>query len=386
MRYIIGIVFIFIFQAKALAYPSGPKNLYNVVYDFSHDWLEYDQSLEVYTPFISENNSTTKVFSLKVNLKDYPGGYLVIKTPNANNYLFLNASLKKILVQNQWEVFKISDLINETKKTETIISIYGNPNPISNIVFIGYPNNTTAALPTIKKTSFLDLSPRNTNPFKSGLAIIFILNVMMISFLASNYYKAFKKYYNLKDLTAFVPKENSFLVNKPMDRPNMMFVIMVSLISGFIVTLIQNNGLNLFKDNFLFQNGNTFGILTINFFKVSLLIFISFLAKYFYINIIGKLFNIEKVVDIHYFKIIQSSIIFFSIAIITLLVTFNLFIDLKEHFKNIFTLSILFFYVFRTILIYFTINRTGNVKTLYLISYLCIVEVFPIVLGMRILL
>jgi hypothetical protein len=42
------------------------------------------------------------------------------------------------------------------------------------------------------------------------------------------------------------------------------------------------------------------------------------------------------------------------------------------------------FFILRTILIYFAINRSGNIKTLYLISYLCIVEGFPILLGLRI--
>ena len=98
---------------------------------------------------------------------------------------------------------------------------------------------------------------------------------------------------------------------------------MVSLISGFIVMLSHSNGLNLFKENFFFQSGNTFGILTTNFFKICLLFFVSFIVKYFYINLIGKLFNIRKIVDIHYFKIIQTTIYYFSVVLILLLIGYN---------------------------------------------------------------
>ena len=208
----------------------------------------------------------------------------------------------------------------------------------------------------------------------------------MLSFIATNYTKAFKKYYSFKDLSAFIPKENSFLVNKPMDRPNMMFIIMVSLISGFIVMLSHSNGLKLFEENFFFQSGNTFVILTTNFLNICLLFFISFIVKYFYINLIGKLFNIRKIVDIHYFKIIQTTIYYFSLVLILLLIGYNTHLNLNLEFKYLFTSILIVFYFLRTVLIYFTINRTGNIKTLYLISYLCIVEVFPIVLGIRILL
>ncbi len=100
----------------------------------------------------------------------------------------------------------------------------------------------------------------------------------------------------------------------------------------------------------------------------------------------GKLFNIKKIVDIHYFKIIQTTIYYFSIVLVLLLIGFNIHIKIVVEFKYLFTIVLIIFYLLRTLLIYFTINRVGNIKTLYLISYLCIVEVFPIVLGIRILL
>jgi hypothetical protein len=198
--------------------------------------------------------------------------------------------------------------------------------------------------------------------------------------------KLLKKYYNFKDLSSLIPKENTFLINKPMDRPNMMFIIMVSLILGFIVMLNRINGLNLLEENLFFESGDTFGMLTTFFFKICLFFFISFIIKYFYINLIGKLFNIRKIVDIHYFKLIQTTIYFFSIVLILLLIGYNAHLIPNVEFKYLLTSTLLVFYFLRTILIYFTINRTGNIKTLYLISYLCIVEVFPIVLGIRILL
>lgn len=386
MRYFFLFLFSFIFHFNISASPIGPQNGYNIVYNFEKDWITFDHDLNEFTPYASENNIESKVYSLKINLNDYPGAYLIIKTNTKGNFLFLDNKLKKTLNVNKWLVYSTRELINDLKKGETVLSIFGSKSPEENIVFIGYPATKTTEIVTKAKNNFLNLSPRDTSHLNSSLVFVFFVNILMLSFIASNYTKAFKKYFSLKDLTAFIPKENSFLVNKPMDRPNVMFVIMLSLISGFILLLAQHNGLNLFKENFFFQSGNTFGISTVNFFKVSLLVFISFIIKYFYINLIGKLFNIKKIVDIHYFKIIQTSIYYFFIFLIILLIGYNSYLKTDFEFKYLFTSVLFIFYFLRTALIYFTINRTGNVKTLYLISYLCIVELFPIVIGMRLLL
>ncbi|HLO46117.1 MAG TPA: DUF4271 domain-containing protein [Leadbetterella sp.] len=386
MKHFYFAIILFIFGGSVFGSPSGPENRYNIIYNFEKDWSVYDQDLEVYTPYVGLNKENSKVYSIKITLSDFPGGFLLIKTPTKGNFLFLDNHLKKTLPANKWVVYSIRELINETKKSETTLSIFGSSKPEDNIVFIGYPATKTTEIISKTSNNFLSLTPRSTAHINSSLVLVFFINILMLSFIASNYTKAFRKYYSLKDLAAFIPKENSFLVNKPMDRPNMMFIIMLSLISGFILLMAQANGFSVFKENFFFQNGTTFGILTVNFFKICLVVFISYIVKYFYINLIGKLFNIKKIVDIHYFKIIQTSIYYFSAVLILLLIGFNTHQKTAFEFKYLFTSVLVVFYLLRTILIYFTINRAGNIKTLYLISYLCIVEVFPIVLGMRILL
>ncbi len=384
MKNIFLLFFIFCCVKLSFAVPSGPGNGYNIIHNFEKEWIEYDQDLKVFTPFIAENGNSKKAYSLQINLDDYPGAYLLIKTETEGKYLFFNNSLKKTLKKDEWVVFKIQDLINELNKSENTLSIYGIGNPENNVVFIGYPSNTTIKKQVKSTSTYLDIISRKNSNANSSLVLVFLINIIMLSFISSNYGKVYKKYYNLKDLTRFMPKENSFLINKPMERPNMMFLILISLISAFILTLTKTNGLTLFKENFLLQTGNSFGITTTNFFKITLLFFISFLIKFLYLSLIGKLFNIEKVVVIHFFKVVQSTLFFLSAALIILLICFNSYINFKESFRVIFSISLVTFFILRTILIYFAINRSGNIKTLYLISYLCIVEGFPILLGLRI--
>jgi hypothetical protein len=366
------------------ATPIGPDGSYNIIYDFNRDWLTYSHDLQAYIPYSKTDNNEIKNFSLKLNLDDYPNAFIIIKNNTDNCFLFFNETLEKQLTKDKWYVFETKIIKSTTKNSELVLTFFGKNMPEDISVYAGFPNNLTKQTKNLKVNSKFNLVPRDFGPISSSMAIIFVLNIVMFSFLSSNYTKAYKKYYNVNDLTSVNISENSFMVSRPLDRPNMFFVILLSIMGGFLVILIQKLGFQIFNDSFLYKSGNTFGIVISNYFKISLLIFIAFIFKYFYLLTFGKLFNIEKMVDFHYFKIVQSSIFFFTFCILFALIVQNIHLNISSNIEPLIEGAFTVFYILRTALVYFTINRKGNIKTLYLISYLCIVELFPIILGIQI--
>ncbi len=383
MRVIVISLLVLIFFKEGLAIPSGPNNAYTIIYDLKYDWLEYNKDLKVYIPHIKENNSNKIIYSLRINFNDYPGCYLLLKSQNSNDYLFFGSKMKQVLPKDEWVKFSYKDLSKVNNNAAFILSIYGDKNPENHSVFFGFPFSKASNIRKIKANNFLDFSPRSFSSIQSSLVVFFLFCLIMMSFLTSNFSKAYKKFYSINDMMSFKIKETSFLVNKPMDRPNMMIVILLSMFSSFVFILCQSKGFDILSNNFIFQNGDSFGVLTSNFFKLTIIIFVLYIAKYFLINTIGSLFNIEKIVDIHYFKLIQISLVFFTIVLVILLISYNAYFGNVSNFKNLFTVILLFFYSIRALIIYFSINQTGNIKTLYLISYLCIVEILPILIGTR---
>nr|MCU0325617.1 DUF4271 domain-containing protein [Spirosomataceae bacterium] len=125
------------------------------------------------------------------------------------------------------------------------------------------------------------------------------------------------------------------------------------------------------------------GVLFSNYIRITLVTFIVLLLKYFFISLVGQLFNLEKVVDIHYFKIIQASIIFYTALVGVLLVFFTGYLPKDIDWSVYLFAPMVIFYLLRFFILYFTINRSVPIQSLYLISYLCIVELLPIILGMR---
>lgn len=368
---------------KCLAIPSGPNNTYNVIYDLKYDWLQYDQDLKVHTPYIKENNSDKLIYSIRINLNDYPGCYLLLKSQNNDDYLFFGSKMKQVLPKDEWVKFSIKELTKINESTTFILSIYGEKNPENHAIFFGFPFPKASEILKTKANNYLNFSPRSYSSIQSSLVIFFLFGLVMMSFLANSYTKAYKKFYNINDLTSFKIKVTSFLVNKPLDRPNMMIVILLSMFSSFVFILCQSRGFDILSNNFIFQNGSSFGTLISNFFKLSIIVFVLYITKYFFLKTIASLFNIEKIVAIHYFKLIQTSLLFFTIFLSFLLISYNTYSENISNFKNLFTTILLIFYSIRLLIIYFTINQTGNVKTLYLICYLCIVEILPLILGLR---
>ena len=210
---------------------------------------------------------------------------------------------------------------------------------------------------------------------------MFIL--VMFSYLSNSYIRAFQRYYNVRDLFNTLVREQSFLINKPLSRMNIMFIILLALIIGLFYMLLQSKEIYVFGGRTILQEGETLGVLSSNYFRICLAVFVMLIAKYFFISLVGQLFNLEKVVDLHYFKIIQSSIIFFTALVLLLLVLFMAYFPHDFNWQFYLFTPIVAFYLVRCFILYFTINRSLPIQSLYLISYLCIVELLPVILGIR---
>lgn len=379
---IIAVVFGILLGFGAFGQSPNPK--YNVVYDFSNDWLVYDRDDETYVPYFRASESEYQTFSLEVDFKNYPHTFLVIKTPESSTNIFIDNTLKKVSKKSDWLVFDMNKLAREYKKGEAVFSFLTTEDPSKLIAFVGYPaGDHTEIKEKGQAKEVVKLLPRGLSQSQSGIAIAFVIGLIITSFVSNNYFRVYSKYYSLREVLSTKVKDDLFMIGKPLDRPSLLFVILTSIVLGFVILLMQTRGFRLLGDSIVYQSGNGLGLFVVNFFRVSLLMFIMFVVKFFYLSIIGKLFNISNATDLHYFKAIQSTLFFYSLVFLVLLAMYNFYVPLPQDADNYIFVGLIIFYSFRSLLIYFTINRDTNIKFLYLFSYLCIAEVLPLILGAR---
>lgn len=371
---------------NAQAATVGPKDGYHLVHDFKNDWYVYDEDYKNYIPYIDERHFDVPAHVIFCNLEQNRGYKLLIKCEDADNFLFIEGALKQKLPVNNWLVLSIDSLYKAYGKRQIYLTIYGSEDISSKTVVIG--NAFTADI-TTETTAGLDesfqIQPRKRLPYRSSLSFLSIIIFGVFTYLSVSYIRAFNGFYNLRGLFTMYSREQSLFAHQALGRTNVLFIVLISLLLSFLYLLVQSRGINLFGNRWFLQEGVTVGILLANYFRLCILFFISFVIKYFFLGLLGGLFNLSKVTDLHFFKLIQSSILFYSVlAVLLFSLTMN-YITWDPGLKTALISLLSVFYMVRTVIIFLTINSTLPTQLLYLISYLCIVEVIPIVIGLRLL-
>lgn len=369
-------------SSRLFATTVGPNNQYFLVHDYHDDWQVYNDKMKAYIPYITEQHLAYPSHTLFCDIQSNRGYDLLVFSKKADNFLFINGSLRQKIPVGKWIVLNVDSLYKVYEQPTIYITLYGSNSIDDKILMLGYKRSLDQK-PIVLSESGITAKPRTPAPYRNYLVMVSMFILVMFSYLSNSYVRAFQRYYNLRDLLNTLVREQSFLINKPLSRMNVMFIILLSLIMGLFYMLLQSKGIYIFGGRTILQEGETLGVLSSNYFRICLAVFVILIVKYFFISLVGQLFNLEKVVDIHYFKIIQSSIIFYTALVLILLVLFMEYFSHDFNWQVYLFAPVVIFYLLRFFILYFTINRSVPIQSLYLISYLCIVELLPVVLGIR---
>ena len=360
----------------------GPEKSYYLVHDYQDDWQVFDSRYKAYVPYVREQHKDYNSFSLFFDVENYKG-YKLLYRSERENYLFIDATLQKKLSNTSWVVLDIDSLQNAFGKTKLFLTIYGTNSNIEDITIqIGNKISKTQKTSEIGE-SLLTILPRELSPFQNFFVIGLLLLACLYAFLYNFQPKSFYRFFSIRDLLTISKRDESFVVNKPFDLGNILFVVNLSFTLGFIFMLITHEKTDLFSASNILREGETLGTLILNFFEIAVIIFAALIFKYFALRVLSNLYRLDNITNIHYFKIIQASSIFFLLILI--LLTFST-ISVPEIIKSAekyLFVPISLFFVLRLVLLYFTINKMTTLKNLYLFSYLCIIELIPLIVGIR---
>ena len=382
MKKILYILLFVVVSSKLFATTVGPNNDYFMVHDYHDDWQVYNDRMKAYIPYIAEQHLGYPSHTIFCDIQSNRGYNLLVLSPKADNFLFINGSLRQKIPVGKWIVLNVDSLYKVYEQPIIYITLYGSNNIDDKKLLLGYKRSLNQK-PIVLAESGITAKPRTPAPYRNYIVLVSMFILVTFSYLSNSYIRAFQRYYNFKDLFNTLVREQSFLINKPLNRMNIMFIILLSLIIGLLYMLLQSKGIDMFGGRTILQEGETLGVLLSNYFRISLSVFVLLVLKYFFISLIGQLFNLEKVVDLHYFKIIQSSSLFYSALVLLLLVLFMEYFPHDFNWQVYLFTPIVVFYLIRFFILYFTIIRSMPIQSLYLISYLCIVELLPVILGVR---
>lgn len=375
-------ILLLILSSKSFATTVGPNDQYFLVHDYHDDWQVYNDRMKAYIPYISEQHLGYPSHTVFCDIQSNRGYNILVYAQKADNFLFINGSLRQKIPVGKWIVFSVDSLYRAYEQPIIYITLYGSNNIEDKKLMLGYKRSLNQK-PIVLAESGITAKPRTPAPYRNYIVLVSMFILVFFSYLSNTYIRAFQRYFNFKDLFNTFVRDQSFLINKPLNRMNIMFIILLSLIISLFYMLLQSKGIDIFGGRAILQEGDTLGVLLSNYFRISLAVFVVMVMKYFFIGLVGQLFNLEKVVDLHYFKIVQASSLFYSALVIVLLVLFMGYFPHDFNWQVYLITPIIVFYLIRFFILYFTIIRSIPIQSLYLISYLCIVEILPVILGIR---
>ncbi len=378
--------FIFYFSITALYAQIDAqidvKKDYFTVYDFKNDWLVYDQNYQDYVPFVSQSNIDKSALSVLIDIESNRKYDLLIYVKK-DNYLFVDASLNQRLRPEAWTRLPIDSLFQVYKKPQILVTFYGTTGSDDKTVLIAHPKaSQNEKLINIGDESFLSLRPRNLSPLNNFFTLSFLLIVIAIALLFGGSGRAFSRFADVRDLVITNVKDE-FLINRPLSRVNVLFILLLSIEIAFVYFFVRSKKYDLFAIGNFVANEQTLIQNFWDFIKIIIVVFGLYIAKYFMLYFLSFLYRLDSAVNIHFFKVVQSSLIFFTVLLFGVSMASFYVIDWQPVIKNAIIFPAILFYSLRLLLLYFTIKNSALTKNLYLISYLCIAELIPLIIGIR---
>jgi hypothetical protein len=364
---------------------TQPANAYQVVQNLEEQWLVYDKEYQGYVPFLKEMHGTPAAVYLELNLDSYRG-YILQITNTQEVYMFIQAKLYQHIAAHQQVMLNIDSLRNTQQKPVVLISLYNHSgHAILPVVAMVRKVSASSESNLAGETNLTPLKPVNRSGLSNFIILAALLIVSLYAFLWNYHPKAFHSYYNFKSLFTLSLKEDTVFISRPLSRISLLFIVAHSMLLSFLYMVVQKSagGLAL-KDRYL-EAATSFFDLFSYFFIATSIVFILVISKYIFISLLGNLFNLSKVVHMHFFEYLLYSRIFYTIIVAAVFVVYISYPALlPQAIEEIIFLIIVFNFI-RLFIINFALNRVTSVKNLYLFSYLCATELTPLLIGIKVL-
>lgn len=377
------IVFMLINSSHILAIEPVLKENYTVIKNLNESWLVFDKKYDDYVPYIGSRHFNYQSFSQNFEIENYQGYNLLIYSPK-DAYIFIDGTFQIKLFKEVWKDIKIDSLkLKHKNKANILLTVFADQPSIEGIEMLVVYKTKQKIEAFSEDTLQTALKPRKFTEFNNFSILFSVLLLSLISFIYNFQDKLLVKFIDLKDLFTIKKRIDSNLINRPFELGNVLFMILLSMSIAMIMMIIEFNFTPILPQLFSEINSASLLSLTSQFLNLSFLILLTFILKYFFISIISSLYQLEKISNLHFFKNLQATgtFAFFLFFIIVLFSIYSF--GPTENNKSFYVVVISCFYLLRVLLLFFIILKSNPIKNLYLFSYLCIVELIPLFIGIR---
>lgn len=364
----------FIFSNQLLAQIIEKK-----VVSLEKELLYFSQSYNQYVAYTPATHQNAQLLHFWLKPSEYTAYDLVLYLQE-EAYWFINHNLQRKLASG-WHHFSLDSLSQKYGYQPIFCTLYARKGNFLKKIAIGYLKND------FSKPFNEQIDKNYTYIIRRNAVILLIALLLGYAVIRQIDFKLLIGYLQLSKFWNIQRRMDNSLFLRPFAGSNILFLLNYTfLLAVFFYFLgLTSEG----KYNVLligkYLDKDLEALSTKSLAWAFVIILIGSFAKFLLISIMASLLGISRVINIHFYEYIRISHFFYLPLTLILLylalqVPFHL-----EYWHNFFKLSLGILYAIRFIAVGVIINKLGEFRKLDFYSYLCVVELFPLLLYWKLL-
>lgn len=376
-RFCIVLLFLWIFSML----PSKATNeIDKIVADLREQWLCYEPAYASYVPCIGERHKNTQTIHFWLKPTDFLSYPLCIAL-REDTYLYINHHLQK-KYKKGWQKIDLDSLQKQYPTAKSLFfTLYSTETNFIESTIIGTlreQHATKISEVKLKKINFAALPEQ----------VSWLIAILLVGY-------TFLWYQDPKILVGYLQITKFFQIQRRADNPvffrmfqnnNILFFLLYSCTTASVFSILagiapqSNESFNLHLYGISVSKSSILYTLIWAGIVVGWMI-----LKYVLLTITANLLGVSKLINVHFYEYIRVSHVFYLLLLVLLsLLALNKPHEIV-HWYGFFKISLMVFYIFRIFTIAYNTNRWGDFRKLDFFSYLCISEVIPVTIYLKIL-
>ncbi len=224
---------------------------------------------------------------------------------------------------------------------------------------------------------FPDNDKRNLKVgYNDTLIFLLLLNLGLLSAFRVLYPKRFSEVFSLRRTFSLRPLESDSFRLRLFDRDTISAIFIYVLLTGVVITLFSSSDYDIFEVNQRMA-------LSIAFIKSVVILSFLVTAKIFLVTVLANIYGVRKMNLFYVKELINISLLFITILFFATIIVFLWSGSMPAFWLLTIKVTLIILYIIRSILLYFKILKLSGFTYLYLFSYFCTTEIFPLIIGLK---
>jgi len=382
-RWLCPFLYVLLSACGVLANSATPGDRYLQVYNYQNDWLVYSPGYDNYVPYTRSIHETETSVSLLVNLIRNRHYTLLLRSQH-ETFLFIAGALQKNIAPGTELSLSCDSLYRIYQEEELLLTFFGGVGIEGLSALMVFPKNADTTLDTTPLTkSQIRIKPKPAPVFRDFSVIVLLL---ILGLTATGFQTAPAIMRRISNPIEFFNRDfrsELYHHHRPYSPVIIMGVLILSMLLAFLLMYLEKQDIPVLPNGLIMGDHMTFTGLLTDYLGLTVLCFFSCYLKYFFILVTSRILNFSNVADFHFIKTLQSSLLFYSVLVLAFLLLLQQLPTFTETLQEYLYLPVLAFYFIRFLFLYLLINRSKRFINLYLFSYLCVIEIIPVIIGIK---